>query len=408
MFRNRPCNSRTRTANRWTRKELVDVATQNGVPFRKRTMSQICTNLNNISQPPGRHFTPSGSLPEMPYRDLQTLCMSYKRQGINIKCVGRVHMLEELSQLSRKEKPTGRGKSKTSSQTPIPKPLKKKPRCAIHKNPADSIFAPGWLDTSDQSYCDAITDFIPAKCMPPGYRVTSVLGSGFSGVVLAICSNRKNCKAIKIVRRVRSTFFYGKTDEEWEDLRHHEFTMQQELHKIGLAPAIYNYCEREEEHVDEGTTYTVIFYVMEKVAGNLESWLKHRRNSPKLKDVLKQLCALIAKLRTAGYIHGDFHAANIGFYKDKRRPSGIRLIPIDFERTEKYEGKYPVDAIRFRHVLLGTKKAINVHNYNYISNHFINACKLPTKYKKFGDQTLPWQILEYESEQSRKSRFKVR
>lgn len=99
MLRGRPCGSRTRAKQRWSRRELQNLAKVHNVPTQGRNMDDLCLALRQLEATVSR--TPPLVAPAIPtdYRILQQHCKKAKQQQLipaTVICRGRQNMESAL------------------------------------------------------------------------------------------------------------------------------------------------------------------------------------------------------------------------------------------------------------------------------------------------------------------------
>src|SRR3990167_10932814 len=81
-YQKRPCGTRTRASNRWTRTELEREALTNHIPTSKKSMDQICLELINVDTLRSRQSHQLGeSQPEPPTEQPTKLERNMSGQG---------------------------------------------------------------------------------------------------------------------------------------------------------------------------------------------------------------------------------------------------------------------------------------------------------------------------------------
>jgi tRNA A-37 threonylcarbamoyl transferase component Bud32 len=154
------------------------------------------------------------------------------------------------------------------------------------------------------------------------YKPSRLLGEGGYGSVLAACTNRYTCVAVKVQQVFSQKDFQREID------------MQTKFAMLALAPAL-NDEARYFEH--DGKQFAVLS--METVDGDLLSLLEHDLPLKDLTLLANAITDMIGMLVKHHLTHGDFSVANMAYIYNKNAFSKLVLRPIlidMFWSTDKF------------------------------------------------------------------------
>ena len=233
---------------------------------------------------------------------------------------------------------------------PIPQPLpaprcEKSAWCDIKKDEMrETIYKMGLsrditindnpTDKNPNKLCDSFKDII-GTCLK-GWRITSKLGEGSFGQAYGVTRKSDNLEGVMKIQH-----------ESPEEIKF-ETHVQKHLHKLKLAPKIFETCDfkpdkmpkkihailkNDFDHIETKIpkNHRVYLIFMDKVDGVLDDFAYKIPSTKKsIEPIVNSIIDMVKKLKDANVSHGDFHFGNMGFQYTESGRKLITMMPIDF------------------------------------------------------------------------------
>ena len=173
--------------------------------------------------------------------------------------------------------------------------------------------------------CQTLAMLFPKSCLPKGWRINEILGSGSFGFVFSTIGPNNERGALKVIRE--------DSDHSREvDIRK-EVTFNKLFHSIGLSPEFRSHCKFSPK-LDDVVIHTIH---MGRVDTTVIEYLKEDLTTSQVHHLVRKIFELLDKMEMNYVTHGDFHPGNIGLTKTRNGVVGqMQIIDFGFSSIESF------------------------------------------------------------------------